>query len=180
MPELKDILTAIREKHGNKSQVAKKLDIPSQLLGQYEKGKRKPKQGFYDKWLEVFNQDLQALLKHPSNEANVSHETEKHTPVKESNGYKNMSINRDEVYKTIVEGHTEYVLVPRDMMKDTQIVSNTQLAKDKAYMEALIEFNRDLLSKIPNAPKVQDPPFLTIKVQGRFVDVHRMFIENTI
>jgi hypothetical protein len=57
-------------------------------------------------------------------------------------------------YRTLVEGHTEYVLIPRAVMNEVQLVAKSQLEKDKAYMEALIEFNRDLLTKIPGVASV--------------------------
>lgn len=58
---------------------------------------------------------------------------------------------RETVYKTIVEGHTEYVLIPRSVLNETQLISTRQIEKDQAFMTALIEFNRDLLSKIQGA-----------------------------
>lgn len=56
----------------NKSQMAERLGISSQLLGQYEQGKRTPKTSFFLKWKEVFKEDLLKDV-----EANVSRETQK-------------------------------------------------------------------------------------------------------
>lgn len=154
MPLLKDILPGIRAKHGNKSKVAGLIGIKPQQLGQYETGKRNPKAPFYKKWKEVFNEDLESLL----NEANASRETKNLTPVPKANDNKEMDNpeQRENIYRTIVEGHTEYLLIPRSVMSEVQLISTKQLEKDKAYMDALIEFNRDLLTKIPNVPKVKN------------------------
>ncbi len=43
---------------GNKSKVARQLKISPQLLGHYMSGRNKPKVEFYDKWREVYGEDL--------------------------------------------------------------------------------------------------------------------------
>ncbi|MES2620199.1 MAG: S24 family peptidase [Bacteroidota bacterium] len=68
MDQVSTLITRLREqKELNKSQAAERLEISSQLLGQYESGKRIPKTQFFLKWKEVFGDDLLELL-----EANVS------------------------------------------------------------------------------------------------------------
>lgn len=79
MDQVSEIIRKYRESKGwNKSQLARQLGISSQLLGQYETGKRLPKANFILKWKEVTEQDL---LK--QNEANVSRETHAATNVDE-------------------------------------------------------------------------------------------------
>jgi transcriptional regulator with XRE-family HTH domain len=80
MPELKEILTKLRSGHGNKSQVAKRIGISPQLLGQYEQGRQLPKIDFYKKWKTAYGEDLIEMI----GETNVSHETEKLTQVEEN------------------------------------------------------------------------------------------------
>lgn len=135
MTLLKDILPGIRAAHGTQVDVAKKIGIKSQLLGQYENGKRNPKVNFYNKWKDVFGEDLQAMIR----EANVSHETKNHTQVdKRSDNKENSPKGDSEIYRTIVEGKTEYVLVKRSILKDAQIVSNIQLDATINNMNAII------------------------------------------
>lgn len=52
------IAQAIERQGSNKSEIARKLGISSQLLGQYEKGPKEPKLAFYVKWWENFKEDL--------------------------------------------------------------------------------------------------------------------------
>lgn len=64
------IKAAVEYKGKNAAEVARKLGISSQLLGQYMNGRHKPKPEFYIKWKEVFKEDLMQAI-----ETNVSHET---------------------------------------------------------------------------------------------------------
>lgn len=52
--------------------------------------------------------------------------------------------NHSDVYRTIVEGHTEYLLVPREVLKETQLVSTEQI---KRTWEELAEKNKELAAK---------------------------------
>jgi hypothetical protein len=77
MPLVHEIITSLIEKKGgNKSFIARKLGIvgkkkiTSQQIGHYASGKYKPKGGFYKRWREVFNEDIESMI-----EGNVSHET---------------------------------------------------------------------------------------------------------
>src|SRR4051794_20059933 len=59
---MKDVSEILREKRRllgiTKSELGRKLNISSQLLGHYESGKSKPKPDFYLKWKSVFGEDL--------------------------------------------------------------------------------------------------------------------------
>lgn len=46
----------------NKSEMARKLNVSSQLYGQYESGLKSPKVDFYLKWKEAFGEDLMKLV----------------------------------------------------------------------------------------------------------------------
>jgi transcriptional regulator with XRE-family HTH domain len=139
------------------TQIANDLGITKQRLGNYKDGHRFPDAEFIQLWQKKFGENIMALIeKEKDQSTNVSRETKKLTPVDKANDNKEKGHDsRIEVYRTIVEGHTEYVLIPRIVLNDTQLVSVKQIEKDKAYMDALIEFNRDLLAKIPNVSKVQ-------------------------
>ena len=67
MNQFYEILLAKRtEKGWNKSQMARALDISSQLYGQYEKsldnGGKKPGADFFIKWKKVFGEDLTSIF----------------------------------------------------------------------------------------------------------------------
>lgn len=66
MPEIKDKILEFRQLNNwTQTEMAKKLEISSQLLGQYERGRHQPKQDFYAKWKHLFGWSLE-------NEINVS------------------------------------------------------------------------------------------------------------
>lgn len=71
MSQVSEILKELIPLRGkNSAEVARKLGISSQLLGQYLNERHKPKQDFYNKWKEVYGDDLLSLV-----ETNVSRET---------------------------------------------------------------------------------------------------------
>lgn len=144
MRELKDVIKELREGHGTQVQVSEKIGISSQLLGQYEAGRQKPKIDFFEKWEEVFGEDIRAVQK-GKNERNVSRETDKHTSVQKPGDNKQMS---ESVYRTIVEGNTEYVLIPRTVLADVQLISKSQIARDNGLMDKLLDLNEKLTSKM--------------------------------
>jgi transcriptional regulator with XRE-family HTH domain len=62
------------------------------------------------------------------------------TPVQErSDNKENEMVTRGEVYRDIVEGNTEYVLVLRSVLQDAQIISNVQLASSMKNMDAIVK-----------------------------------------
>jgi hypothetical protein len=68
----------------------------------------------------------------------------KRTYVELPSNNKEMENPRETVYQTIVEGHTEYVLIPRSIMKDTQLISSEQI---KRTWDELAEKNKELERK---------------------------------
>lgn len=66
------------------------------------------------------------------------------TPAQKPADNKEKMDNREDVYRTIVEGHTEYLLVPREVLKETQLVSTEQI---KRTWEELAEKNKELAAK---------------------------------
>lgn len=135
MPELSEILTGLRKKHGNKAQVAKKLRISSQLLGQYEAGRQKPKLDFYKKWKEVFNEDILKLI----DETNVSHETENGTSATKPDNNEMSNLSRDEVYRDLVESNSEYRLVPKIILDKYEILSNREIKSKEDILKICLD-----------------------------------------
>lgn len=70
--------------------------------------------------------------------------SKKPTPVTESTGSNENPVIREGVYQTIVEGHTEYVLIPRMVLNETQLISTEQI--NKTWAE-LAEKNKELERK---------------------------------
>lgn len=142
MPALKDILPGLRQKHGNKSVVARILGIRSQVLGAYEKGRRNPKLPFYKKWKEAFGDDLQALM----DETNDSRETNKHTQVKKTgDNSKNGSGLPLEEIKRIIERETDYYVIPKSILEGNyRIVPIEQIQKDEKELTERREQIREL------------------------------------
>lgn len=66
------------------------------------------------------------------------------TSVPNTTDNKKNSYLREGVYQTIVEGHTEYVLIPRTVLNETQLVSTEQI--NKTWAE-LAEKNKELERK---------------------------------
>jgi hypothetical protein len=64
-----------------------------------------------------------------------------------------------EVYRTIVEGKTEYLLIPRSVLQEKyRIQSIEDMEKDRAVLDALIEFNRELLRRTDTSTASVKPP----------------------
>ncbi len=71
-----------------------------------------------------------------------------HTPVQKATDNKELS---ESVYRTIVEGNTEYVLVPRNILNETQLISKDELAEKSREMERKnkqIDFYQEQFSKL--------------------------------
>jgi hypothetical protein len=111
--------------------------ISPQRIGQYRNNKKKPGSDFVLLWKSVYGQDL------TNYETKVSRGAENHTPAIKP-AQKMDKDDRVGVYQTIVEGHTEYVLIPRTVLQETQLVSTEQINKT---WEELAEKNRELERK---------------------------------
>lgn len=142
MRPLKDIIKELRENHGNKSEVARKLGISPQRLGQYEKGKMEPKGDFYEKWEVAFGEDIRAIQKGGAIETNVSHGTINLTQVEKRSDNKEKPLGADagriyqELYHKFLGEKSDYLVIHRDMLKDHRIIAIEQLQKEMADLEA--------------------------------------------
>lgn len=139
MRPLKEVIKELRQKHGNKSQVAKEIGISSQLLGQYEAGRHEPKVDFFEKWIEVYNEDIRTIQKQPKSEANVSHETKNGTQVhKRSDNKENAGKDTGQIYQELYEkflgDNSEYLVIHRDVLKDHRLIPVDRLAEDKTRL----------------------------------------------
>lgn len=134
MRPLKDIIKELRENHGNKSEVARKLGISPQRLGQYEKGKMEPKSDFYEKWEGVFGEDIRAIQKGGAIETNVSHGTINHTSVHKRSDNKEKALRGDiyeEMFEKFLGSNSQYIFIHREMLNSHRMVAIEQFEKDK-------------------------------------------------
>ena len=170
MRHLKEVIKELRQNHGNKTQVAKKLGISSQLLGQYEQGRQEPKIEFFEKWKNVFGEDLRAIQK----QTNVSKKTDNHTPVDKQSDNAEKPLGADnmdseiykEMYEKFIGTNSDYLVIHKDILKQHRIIAveqfekdkeereikkaeaKTQAEKDKIFLDAQIEANRDMARKL--------------------------------
>lgn len=80
-------------------------------------------------------------------------------PVLEESAPSMVNESDPEVYRTIVEGKTEYLLIPRSVMQEKyRLRSMEDIEKDRVVLDALIEFNRLLLSKVPISQELLPKP----------------------
>ena len=141
MRPLNEVIRELRVKHGNKAQVARKLHISGVRLGQYEAGRQQPKIDFFDKWKEVFGEDIREIQKQTNGTLDktiVSNETENPTQVDidDMNDENPLAGDPDEIYRRIVEGNTEYLLIPRSVLQEKyRLIPMEQFQKDKDQME---------------------------------------------
>lgn len=67
---------------------------------------------------------------------------------------------RENVYRTIVEGNTEYLLIPRAVMNEVQLISTKQLENDRKVMDKLLDQNEKLIARVialdPQLPTIQE------------------------
>lgn len=164
MAELKDLLKKLRPRHGTQVEVARKLGIKSQQLSQYEGGTRNPKLAFYRKWKNVFGEDLQAIL----DETNASHGIENHTQVDKPSDNTEKPLGEDlSGILEKVESSKDYFVIPKSVLRENyRLVALEQFQmekeklekeraemkeraeRDKIYLDAQIEANRDLSRKL--------------------------------
>lgn len=101
--------------------------------------------GNLDKFLRTFKVDRGWLLTGSGSMEPVNN-NEKHTSVQNEATVREKDLRGDpEVYRTIVEGNTEYVLVPRTVMEDSKLIAKDQFTEtiemmksDRRIMEILI------------------------------------------
>jgi transcriptional regulator with XRE-family HTH domain len=108
---LTDLLKKLVEaKGGKQTEIAKSLGISAQRLGQYLQGRQQPKIDFYNKWKDVYGEDIQQMLK--GEQTNVSRGT--------------LTVSLDDlkgkVYTELVEGKTEYILQHKRFLDEYQVV----------------------------------------------------------
>ena len=129
MKNLIETLTELFNKTGlNQTQVAEKLGISPQLMGQYLKGRQNPKTDFWVKWHDVFGDD--PLQMFSSRKTNV----DKSTPDPES------------LYRDLVEANTEYRLIPKTVLEgEYRLMLNKEIEDAHQVRNALIESNRETI-----------------------------------
>jgi transcriptional regulator with XRE-family HTH domain len=150
MRELAETIKELREAKGTQTAVADKLKaaglrITSQQLGKYESGEYKPKIDFYDTWFQVYGEDIKEIQK-GNVQRNVSRGAEKPTPVQKIGDNK---INEEDVYRNIVEGRTDYLLIHKSVLREQyRLVPLEQFARDEKELERRDEQIKELTNII--------------------------------
>lgn len=142
MRPLSEIIKELRQNRDlSKAEAARRLSknamkpISSQRLGQYEAGRQEPKIEFLEAWEKTFGEKLRDVQR----QTNVSHGTINTTPVHKRSDNKEKPLGGDpEVYRTIVEGNTEYVLIPRKAMENAEIISKKQMDASIRNMDSIV------------------------------------------
>jgi transcriptional regulator with XRE-family HTH domain len=138
--DLTDVLKELIKDKGKQTEIAKKLGISAQRLGQYLAGRQKPKLDFYIKWKEVFGEDIQQML--TGEQTNVSRGT-----LEEVKG---------KVYTELIEGKninyilqhknilTEYKMVPNEIIKMLGQVSQENTSIKQEYQKLVDELRTEI------------------------------------
>lgn len=122
------------------------LKISRQKLSNWESGLNEPRTDILNKLAEYLRIPKEVFYMETltNDYLKKNYSDENPTPVQEGGDNKEMNSNHDQVYRTIVEGHTEYVLIPRSVLSETQLVSTEQI--NKTWQE-LAEKNKELERK---------------------------------
>jgi len=145
----KKVISGLLETDGRElAEIARDLGISKQRLTNYQKGDRFPDADFVQIWLKKYGQNIMDLIEIEGRQStNVPRGTEKLTPVNKSNEKENVA--HAEVYKTIVEGNTEYLLIPRSVLQEKyRLRSLEDIEKDKIVLDKILDANEKMLARI--------------------------------
>jgi transcriptional regulator with XRE-family HTH domain len=139
---LSDNLKRIRQlKKRSVQELADEIGVKKQSIYDWEKGEYQPGQDNLDKLAKALGVEVKVFF--DDNITSVQNE-----PAVTENPLGDL-----EVYRTIVEGKTEYLLIPRSVLQEKyRIQSIEDMEKDRAVLDALIEFNRELLRRTEAPP----------------------------
>jgi transcriptional regulator with XRE-family HTH domain len=148
--DLSQISTILKErvkaKGGNQSEIARALGISSQRLNQYINGRMKPKVEFYDRWKEVFGEDLKG-------ETNVSGISGAANGSSSATGY--LSIGKPLTYNDYIDDMRRMNKVLENLLYDriNKIDANLVRAlagvtKQSVHMEAVSGVALEALARI--------------------------------
>jgi hypothetical protein len=99
--------------------------------------------GLKDKYLRIF-QDKLGISPDWWDTGKGDIYVSKHTQDEKAGDNKQNDQFNESVYRTIIEGHTEYLLVPRSVLNETQLVSTEQI---KRTWDELAEKNKEIAEK---------------------------------
>lgn len=139
----------IASKGGNKSEIGRKLGISSQLLGQYEQGRQKPKSSFFTKWEKVYGENISHIF-----ETNVSDEI---SPVRTD--------DRESSNKTKAESHASDI--------SALIAQNTTLIESHNRLTRTLE----MLVRERTASTVEKQQQFEAAYLARLADVLEVMID---
>lgn len=130
-----DVLTELVPQKGkNKSEVARRLGISSQLLGQYMNGRHEPKLSFYEAWAREFGEDLK-----PAAERNVSHETTEQPKAGEVISFSKTELLQ--LFKTIADETDTKIAAERKKTEEARKETEKILKENNAYLQDLVKSN---------------------------------------
>lgn len=143
-----------------KTEMGKMLNVSSQLLGQYESGRQKPKVDFHTKWKEVFGESLI--------ETNVSQGTEKELSVSSIMKIAQSNMILAEANKTLADAH---IILARNnenligMVRATESVeSEIPLAVQSKLTDLL-----GLIAEVGSGKRWKSPQEANAELHRRFV-----------
>lgn len=145
MNQLHEILKSKREERKwNKSQMARQLDVSSQLYGQYEKGEKKPGSDFFVTWKQVFGEDLTSRIETKvSNNGSVVSNKPQHGDNSQKQGLDLIKeVNRIREQQLTIEATISVIL--------SELVH--LIAKDSGRSHASVssQLKKDVLTEIEN------------------------------
>jgi transcriptional regulator with XRE-family HTH domain len=144
MKNLAELLAdLVAKKGGNQSEIARKLGISPQRLGQYLDERQKPKTDFYMKWKKVYGEDIQQMLMSGEiKETNVSRET---IPSTEEVFVNSMVKHADEyrvVLKSTIDG--PYRLMLESEIEEMKRMRDREIEKADKIIGMLEKENTEL------------------------------------
>jgi transcriptional regulator with XRE-family HTH domain len=115
-----NIKELIAEKQLKKADFSKKMDISRQTLDNWINGTTSPTQKDLDKMSTIFDELQLKTSKDP-----------------------------EDIYRNIVEGNTEYILIPRTVLQEKyRLVAIEQINKDQAYLQGQFEIIQSLFAQL--------------------------------
>ena len=139
-------------------EVEKGTGISKQNISLWDNGGGNPGPDFVKKLATFF--DLPAAVFYE--ESLTKEYLEKHHSGKNGTGMQKSTDNtqKDEVYRTIVEGGTEYLLIPRSVLQDKyRLRSLEDIEKDNKVLDRLLDAHEKMLTRL----LLVDPKFVGIK-----------------
>lgn len=116
------------------SEVARRLGISSQLLGQYMKGRHEPKLSFYEAWAREFGEDITSLA-----ERNVSHETSTEENVQGEENLSGLLVQLMKMQNRLLETQNKILEETKDLVSSKIVVIEQSLNTISSRQDEIIK-----------------------------------------